>query len=241
MLEIYLTGIKSQSGVTFISGGIAATMQGLGYSTAVYLPVQTGAGIKGGLIQAPDMMFSKFMDKNITTYCSYLYRGKPLSPAVCEREKLYIDKNIIFQDYMNVVNNYECVIVLGQSNFATMFEPDFTEEELLRTINSPIVLVASMKNSTPEEIFDYLNFAKRKNLNLRGIILNEYPMDKLSGEAKDLQREIYNRTGVGVLGIIPHIDDLHTLRPEDWIEYVICRTDIEAIFNVSISKLHATA
>ena len=71
MLEIYLTGIKPGSGTTFITGGIAAAMQGLGYSTAVYLPAQTGAKYINGFIQAPDMLFAKLMDKNITTFCSY--------------------------------------------------------------------------------------------------------------------------------------------------------------------------
>ena len=91
MLEIYLTGIKQNSGTTLIMGGIAATMQGLGYSTAVYVPVQMNAKIKNGFIQAPDTMFAKFMDKNITTYCSYLYKSKYLTPDVFEKERLYME------------------------------------------------------------------------------------------------------------------------------------------------------
>ena len=237
MLEIYITGIKPCSGVTFITGGIAATMQGLGYSTAVYSPAQTGARLKNGYIQAPDMVFAKYMDSNITTYCSYLYQSKRLNTKVFYAEKLFMDKNVIFQDYMNIVNKHECVLVTGQSDFSTLIETNFNEEEMVRTMNSPIVLVASLRNSTPEEILDYLALMKKKDLNLRGIIINECPVRSLEYDVRDIQKMIETTTNIPVLGIIPKIQDLKSLRPEDWIEYIICRTDIEAIFNVRISRL----
>lgn len=239
MLEIYLTGIKPKSGTTVISGGIAAVMQGLGYSTALYLPAQTGAVIKNGFINAPDITFAKRMDKNVNTYCSYLYKSKKLSQEVYAYEKLYMDKNVIFQDYMNVVNKYECVIVNGQADFSTLFETDFSEEDFVKTIGSPIVLVASMKNSMPEDILEYLNYTTNKGLNIRGIILNECPEVSLDYDVSRLQKTIGQSSGVPVLGMIPKIKDVKKLKPEDWIEYIICRTDLEAIFNVKISKLHA--
>lgn len=237
MLEIYLTGIKPDSGITFISGGIAAAMQGLGYSTALYLPAQTGAVIKNGCIHAPDLMFAKYMDKNIMTYCSYLYKSRRLTPEVFAKEKLYMDKNVIFQDYMNIVNKYECIILNGQSDFSTLLETNFNEEDFVRTINSPIVLVASMRNSMPEDILESLNLLKLKALNIHGIIINECPKVSKNFDVKSLQKTIENNTGVPVLGMIPVIENIFSLKPEDWIEYIICRTDLEAIFNVRISKL----
>ena len=237
MLEIYLTGTKPHSGTTFISGGIAATMQGLGYSTALYLPVQTNAKLKNGYVQAPDMMFAKFMDKNITTYCSYLYKSEKLTQDVFSTENLYMDKNIIFQDYMKIINKCECLIMNGLSDLSTLIEPNFNEEEMLRTLNTPIVFIASLRNSSISEIIKYLNFIKRKNLNVRGVIINECPIRSLDYDVNNLQNMIRNETGYSVLGIIPKINDLSIIRPEDWIEYIICRTDLEAIFNVKISKL----
>ena len=237
MLEIYVTGIKPNSGTTLITGGIAAVMQGLGYSTALYIPAQTGTTVKNGYIQAPDIMFTKYMDKNITTYCSYLFKNKKLTPEVFAAEKLYMDKNVLFKDYMNVVNNYECVIVSGQSDFSTIFETNFSEEDFVKTINSPIVLVASMRNSMPEDILSYMDFVKNKGLNIHGIILNECPEVSLDYDVTNLRKTIENNSGIPILGMIQKIDNIEKLKPEDWIEYIICRTDLEAIFNVKISKL----
>ena len=237
MLEIYLTGIKPDSGTTLISGGIAAAMQGLGYSTALYIPAQTGTAVKNGFIQAPDIMFAKYMDKNVTTYCSYLYKSKKITPEVFVQENLYMDKNVIFQDYMNVVNKYECVIVSGQSDFSTLFETNFSEEDFAKTINTPIVLVASLRNSMPEDILAYLDFVKNKGLNIRGIILNECPEISLDFDVTSIRKTLENNSGIPILGMIQKIKNIDKLKPEDWIEYIICRTDLEAIFNVKISKL----
>ena len=90
-----------------------------------------------------------------------------------------MDKNVIFQDYMNIVNKYECAIVTGQSNLNTLIETDFTEEELLKTIAIPIVVIASLKNTTREEIINYLNMVKMTEMNIRGVIINECPPDRI--------------------------------------------------------------
>ena len=42
MLNLYVTSANRKDGKTFLTAGIAATMQSLGYSTSVYKPVQTG-------------------------------------------------------------------------------------------------------------------------------------------------------------------------------------------------------
>ena len=74
MLEIYVSGIEKNSGKTFVTAGLAATMQSLGYDTCVYKPVQTGAIVKDGFAQAPDLAFVKFVDPYIKPYFSYLCR-----------------------------------------------------------------------------------------------------------------------------------------------------------------------
>ena len=237
MLEIFLTGIKPDSGVTFITGGIAASMQSLGYSTAVYLPAQTGAKLKNGYIQAPDFLFVKHMDRNIMTFCSYLYKSRSLDLSVYEAEKLYMDRNVIFQDYMTVAQQFECLIVNGHSDLSLPIEKNFTEEELINAMNIPLILVASLRNTTIDEILEYLNKMRSKPLNLRGIIINECPIRSLDYDVRDIQKTIELRTGVTVLGIIPRLSTLRGLKPEDWIEYILACTDIEAIFNIKIAKL----
>lgn len=238
MLEMYLTGIKPHSGLTFITGGIAATMQSLGYSTALYLPVQTGAILKNGKIVAPDLIFMKYMDKNISAYCSYLYKSKRLSPEVFEEEKMFMDTSLILRDYKTVCKHHECIIMNGLSGLETPFNKEVTEEQFLQNTNFPIVLLASLRNSTLQDILDYMINLKPKNLNIRGIILNECPQKSDSYDVRRLQKTIETCTGINVLGIFPKIENINTCRPEDFICYVLGCTDLEALFNVKIAKLN---
>ena len=237
MLEIYLTGIKPHSGLTLVTGGIAATMQSLGYSTAVYLPAQTGAYAKGGKLIAPDMLFMKYMDKNIATCCSYLYRNKRLSFEVFEEEKLQMEKEVIERDYKSICREHECLITNGFSDLDTPIGTGCSEEVFLQTSGLPVVLLASLRNSTLQDILDYLIALKPKNLNIRGIILNECPTKSEAYDVRRLQKTIETCTNATVLGIIPKIENIKNCRPEDFICYVLGSTDLEGIFNVKIPKL----
>jgi len=212
-------------------------MQSLGYSTAVYLPAQTGAKLNSGYIQAPDFLFIKHMDKNIMTFCSYLYKSRNLGLDVYKKEKLYMDRNVIFQDYMTVAQQYECLIVNGHSNMELPIEKSFTEEELINAMNIPLIFVASLRKNTFDEILEYLNKVLNKPLDIRGIIINECPLRSLDYDVREIQKIIELRTGIPVLGIIPRLATLKGLKPEDWIEYILACTDIEAIFNIKIAKL----
>ena len=91
-----------------------------------------------------------------------------------------------------------------------------------------------------EEIIKYLNYVKEKGINTRGIIINECPARSLDFDVDNIQKIIGENTGVPVLGIIPKIKNFKNVKPEDWIEYIICRTDLEAIFKVKIMKLSST-
>ena len=95
MLNIYVTSTERKAGKTFITAGIAATMQSLGYSTSVYKPIQTaGVEIKG-FMQAPDLTFVKSIDPYINTHFTYLYKDKAEMIIAAENDKEIIDADTI--------------------------------------------------------------------------------------------------------------------------------------------------
>ena len=50
MPDLFVTGVDEYSDRIFVTAGLAATMQSLGYSTGVYKPVDIGAVEKNGFI-----------------------------------------------------------------------------------------------------------------------------------------------------------------------------------------------
>lgn len=237
MLELFVTGAKPRSGKTFITAGLAATMQSLGYSTGVYLPVQTGAVEEDGYMQAPDLVFVKSMDYNIKTWCSYIFTSKNLPCIAAKEEDNLIEKDVILQDFLSISEKYECLMVNGTEGLSTPYGKDFLEEDLVKTLNLPLLLIASPLQSSINDILITLNHAKENNIQVRGVILNNCPFNTGDVNVKSMPRMIEEYSDTRVLGIIPHIENIRNFKPHDLISYVLTGVDIETVFDVRIAKL----
>lgn len=237
MLQLFITGVKPNSGKTFVTAGLAATMQSLGYTSAVYLPVQTGAMEQNGYIQAPDLVYIKKADSNIKTYCSYLLKSTDLPLFAAAAEDVLIEKDVIFEDYLSISERYECFIVNGVSGLSTPLSKNFLEEDLIKTLDIPLLIVASPLDSSFNEILLTINNAISKNIQLRGVILNDCPFKTGDVNIKNLPRMIEEYSNTRVLGLIPHIHDMRNFKPEDLISTILSGVDIESVFDVKIAKL----
>lgn len=237
MLQLFITGVKPNSGKNFVTAGLAATMQSLGYTSAVYLPVQTGAMEQNGYIQAPDLVYIKKADSNIKTYCSYLLKSTDLPLFAAAAEDVLIEKDIIFEDYLSISERYECFIVNGVSGLSTPLSKNFLEEDLIKTLDIPLLIVASPLDSSFNEILLTINNAISKNIQLRGVILNDCPFKTGDVNIKNLPRMIEEYSNTRVLGLIPHIHDMRNFKPEDLISTILSGVDIESVFDVKIAKL----
>lgn len=237
MLQLFITGVKPNSGKTFVTAGLAATMQSLGYTSAVYLPVQTGALERDGYIQAPDLVYIKKADSNIKTYCSYLLKSMDLPLFAAAAEDVLIEKDVIFEDYLSISERYECFIVNGVSGLSTPIGKNFLEEDLIKTLDIPLLIIASPLDSSFNEILLTINNAISKNFRLRGVILNDCPFKTGDVNIKNLPRMIEEYSDTRVLGIIPHIHDMRNFKPEDLITAILTGVDIESVFDVKIAKL----
>ena len=103
MLNIYITSGNKKDGKTFLTAGIAATMQSLGYSTSVYKPIQT-AGIEiNGFTQSPDLTFVKSIDPYINTHFSYVFKSKSEPLIASEAENEIINIESINKEYLKIL------------------------------------------------------------------------------------------------------------------------------------------
>ena len=102
MFNIYISSANKNDGKTFITAGIAATMQSLGYTTSVYKPIQTGGKELNGFMQSPDLTFIKSIDPYINTNFTYLFRSKAEPLIAAENENDFIDIDLIIEYYNNL-------------------------------------------------------------------------------------------------------------------------------------------
>lgn len=237
MLEIYVTGTEHNSGKNFITAGLAATMQSLGYSTSVYKPVQTGAIEKNGFLQSPDLAFVKFADPYIKTYFTYLLKSNANPLVAAAAERTIIDRNQIMQDYQSISNVNECTIVDGTSGLATPYGKNFLEEDMIKTLDLPLLLVVSPAVSSINNIIMSINHAKSIGINLRGVIINDYPENTEDLNIKFMPRLIEEYSDAKILGVLGNLGDWKTINPNDLITNILTGVDIEAVFQIQIAKL----
>lgn len=237
MLDVFITGTGKNSGKTFVTAGLAATMQSLGYATGVYLPVQTGAIIKDGFIQSPELVFVKSMDESVKTYCSYLFQNHDLPIIAAAKENQIIEQKVIADDFNSIKNRFECMLVNGSSGIAAPLGPDFLEIDLIKLLELPLLLTISPITSSVSDIIAMINHTKSQKVDLRGVILNDIPFHTQDETIKNLPKIISKYTDSSVLGVVPHIEDTQNLNPNDLISYILSGVNLENVFNIKIAKL----
>lgn len=230
MLELYVSGVEKNSGKTLITAGLAATMQSLGYNSSVYKPVQTGAIIKDGFAQAPDLAFIKSVDPYIKTYFSYLFEKNDVPLVAADAENITIEKETIINDY-NSINSCECLITDGAEGLSVPLAVDFLEQNLVKLLNLPVLFVVG--NSSVNNIIANINEACLFGLKIRGVVINNCDDKSL----KSLPRLIEAYSPAKVLGIVPHIENFKKINPNDLISNILEGIDLESVFNVKIAKL----
>ena len=223
MLELFVTGADKNSDKIFVTAGLTATMQSLGYSTAVYKPVEIGVIEKNGFVQSPDLAFVKFVDPYIKTYFTYMFKDKSNPLLAAAKEGIVIEKNNILADYQKLEDLHELLVIEGISGLATPLSKNF-------------LLVVSAFNADINNILLTINHAKEKGITHRGIILTNYPENPQNPDIKLLPRIIEEYTDVKILGILPKFNKAE-LNPSDLISEILSGVDLEAVVNIRIAKL----
>lgn len=235
MLDLYVTGVDENSDKIFVTTGLTATMNCLGYSTGIYKPIETGAVTVSGFVQSPDLDFIRFIDPYIKTYYSYIFKAKASPLLAGASENIIIEKNIILRDYQHIQNINECLVVDGVSGLASPLSKNFLEEDMIKSLDLPLLMVASAQHTSINNIILPINHAKENGINIRGIILSNFPQNCDDINIKLLPRLIEEYTGVKILGILPTFEK--TVNPNDLIAEILNGVDIEGVFQVKIAKL----
>lgn len=237
MLNIFITGTDVNVGKTFITAGLAATMQSLGYLTCVYKPIQTGSLDKNGFMQSPDLVFVKSIDPYIKTFSSYLLKKSATPFIAAEKENIIIDRNYIKKDYEAIISEYDCTITESTGGIMTPLGFNFLVSDLIQILNLPVVLVIKPDSGTVNHTLLTINHAVSKGLNVRGVIINNLPEETNDIDIKTAPRLIEEYSDTKVLGIVKNFPDIKKINPNDLITTILNGIDVENVFDVKISKL----
>ena len=235
MLNLYITSANRKEGKTFLTAGLAATMQSLGYSTCVYKPIQT-AGIEiNGFMQSPDLTYVKTVDPYIDTHFSYLFKSEYEPLIASEQENEPIDVELINSEFQRILTTSDCTIIDGDCGLLSPLAPSVQTVDMVKRLQLPVLFVVTPREDSINDTLLSISTAQEKGVEIRGVILNNIKNDCPKTLLTAIPRVIEEYTSVKILGIISHVEG--KLAPEDLITSILNGVDIESIFNVKIEKL----
>lgn len=237
MLNVFVTGADINSGKTFITAGLAATMQSLGYQTCVYKPVQVGAVKHNGFAQSVDLAFVKRIDSYIKIHSSYLLEQTAVPVIAAEAENIIIDRTFIKQDYDSICKENDCIITEGTGGLITPLGNDFLVSDMVKDLNLPVVLVVTPTKGVLNQTLLTINYAQSQGIKVQGVIINHSIERTDMQELKHLPRLVEEYSNVRIVGIVKNSDDKKMLEPNNLITDILNGIDIESVFNVKIAKL----
>lgn len=235
MQNLYISSSNKSDRKTFVTAGIAATMQSLGYKTSVYKPIQTCGKEFNGFMQSPDLTFIKSIDPYVGTSFSYLFKTNAEPLIAAEIENKYIDLDQIQTDFHNIASVSDCTLVDGDKGLLSPLAPSVQTVDLIRRLQLPILYVVSPKEDAINNTLLSIYTALDKKIEVRGVIINNIFEDCPKQELTSLTRVIEEYTNVNILGLIPNLGA--KIRPEDLITGILNGIDIESVFKMKIEKL----
>lgn len=237
MLNIFITGTDSNVGKTLITTGLAATMQSLGYSTCVYKPIQTGAVKKNGFAQSRDLVFVKTIDPYIKVHSTYLLKEQASPAIAAEMENIIIDGNFIKKDYETLLKEQDCMILEGTGGVMTPLSPNLLMSDVIKLLNLPVIVVIKAEPGIINQTLLTIKHAQSKGINVRGVIINNFPESTDNIALKTTPRLIEEYSDVKILGIVKSFYDINKLNPSELITNILNGIDIESVFDIKIAKL----
>jgi len=237
-MNLFITGTDTDVGKTIVTAGVAAVMQSLGYIIGVYKPVQSGSVKHKGFLISPDLKFTKSIDPNIKTKCSYtLYH--PVAPSLAAKvENVKINTKAILNDYLSLKASCDIVLVEGAGGLMVPICDNFLMADMAKMLQLPVVIVARPDLGTINHTLLTINAAKHAGLRVIGVIINNYPVGTKDLAIKEAPAIIEELSGVKILGIIPKLEIFNSsFNPESLLDAIINNVDLQKMFNIQIPKL----
>lgn len=239
-MNIFVTGTGLNIGKTFVSVGLIALMQSLGYKCGLYKPIQIGVEEKNNFLFASDANFAQRMDPFIKTKTTYLFRPKTTPVLASEFEKTDIEMNSIIKDFNEIKDEAEILMTEDCGGLALPLTPTLYVSDIAKVLKLPILIIVPPEENALNQTLLAINYAIQQGLNIRGVIINKYPQATNDITLRNLPRLIEEYSPAKVLGLVKDITPTthrFPLSPSMLIDTILNSIDVEKVFDMKIPKL----
>lgn len=216
---IFVTATGTDVGKTYISALIVKKMRELGYNCGYFKPALSGAEIINGKLVPGDCAYvlkTAKINAEPMNYVSYVFKTAVSPHLASEIEKNPINIEKIKSDFERIKKEYDFVVVEGAGGIICPFnlkEQKLMLPDVIKSLGLDILVVASASLGTINSTVLTAEYAKQHNINVKGIILNNY--DETDFMQIDNKKQVEALTDVKVVATVKkednEIDDLSEL------------------------------
>ena len=216
---IFVTATGTDVGKTYISALIVKKMRELGYNCGYFKPALSGAEIVNGKLVPGDCAYvlkTAKINAEPMNYVSYVFKTAVSPHLASEIEKNPINIEKIKSDFERIKKEYDFVVVEGAGGIICPFnlkEQKLMLPDVIKSLGLDILIVASASLGTINSTVLTAEYAKQHNINVKGIILNNY--DETDFMQIDNKKQVEALTCVKVVATVKkedkEIDDLSKL------------------------------
>ena len=204
---IFITATGTDVGKTYISALLVKKMRELGYNCGYYKPALSGAvRQEDGSLLPGDCDFVLKMsgiDAKPLDCLSYCFEEAVSPHLAAERKNIRIETSKILDDYSKISSLYDFMVVEGAGGITCPFnlkEEILLLPDVIKALDMDIIIVADGGLGTINSALLTVEYAKSHNLNIRGIVLNNY--DSSNFMHVDNKLQIEHLTGIKVLSTV---------------------------------------
>lgn len=214
--SVFVTATGTDIGKTYISGLLVKKMRELNYNCGYYKPALSGAVRKpdGSLLPGDCDFVMKLanLNRNPLDCVSYCFEEAVSPHLAANRVGVEIKADKILSDFKTISNDFDYMVVEGAGGITCPFcitgSRTILLPEIIKNLGLDIIIVADGGLGTINSVLLTVEYANAQNLNIRGIILNNYIKDDFM--YIDNKQQVERLTGIPVIAEVAKGDvDLH--------------------------------
>lgn len=174
MKKIFITGIDTGVGKTYVTAYLAKAMKEQGLNVSTFKLVQTGSdGIPADIIEHRRIMGEEISEiDKIGKSCSYVFKF-PASPHLAASlVGLKVDVEKINYDIEYLSSFYNYLLIEGVGGLMVPLNDRWLTSDLPSFYNWPVIIVTSGRLGSINHTLLTLEFCKAKNINVIGVVYN---------------------------------------------------------------------
>lgn len=205
----FITGTDTDVGKTVVTSLLLSYLKNTGVDVFPYKPIQSGAILEDGKLQAPDVqMYQRVLPQlQSEKACTYLLKKASSPHLAAKEEDVTFDVNSIIKNTVQLEAAHDLILVEGAGGAVVPIQGDYCMIDLMKDLQLPVILVGRAGLGTINHTVLTVMALQSANIHIEGILLNCIQTGDKTIE-EDNAKVIERLTGIPVLGIIPQIKNL---------------------------------